>query len=99
MRPSWRPNASVHIHDSPHRDRRRLHDAADHDAIGEDVEIVFVPYAGWAGTRTLATERTGRKRVLSADTLVKGTPFALREVASGTITFPRVPVARYPSSD
>ncbi len=34
-----------------HRHRRRLHDAADHDAIGEHVEVVVAPLAGGAVRR------------------------------------------------
>jgi len=31
-----------------HRHSGRLHDPADDDAIGEHVEVVVVPFAGWA---------------------------------------------------
>jgi hypothetical protein len=48
VRFSWCPKASVHIQGEPTGGPVRLEDAAHHDAIGEHVEVVIVPLAGWA---------------------------------------------------
>src|SRR5262249_21729350 len=42
-----------------------LHDAADHDAIGEHVVIIIVPLAGWARNRC-AFENQGHRSFASA---------------------------------
>jgi hypothetical protein len=39
---AWCSKESVHIRGLPHRHCRRLHDAADHGAVGEHAEVVVI---------------------------------------------------------
>jgi hypothetical protein len=48
VRSSWCPKESVHIQGEPTGPALGVEDAADDDAVGEHVEVVIVPLAGWA---------------------------------------------------